>query len=182
MNPIFQKNEPVLRAHAKPVLHFNTAELQELIEKMARALFAEPDGIGIAAPQMGISLQVFLVASDVLSPIMLDQRLHEAEKKKKLSTKAISTDQYMVFINPTFQKISKKKMSDIEGCLSVRGFYGDVARPEKVTIEYYTQEGIKKTRGASNLFARVLQHEMDHLQGMLFVDKAKNIQKINEKN
>jgi len=66
----------------------------------------------------------------------------------------------------------------IEGCLSVRGYYGEVARPEKVTIEYYDETGAKKKRGASGLFARVLQHEMDHLNGMLFIDRASHVEKI----
>ncbi len=180
MTTIVQKKEPVLRKTAKSVEHFNASELATTIRKMAEALFAEPDGIGIAAPQIGISLQIFLVASDVLAPLLLEERLNEG-KTKKSSKKPISPDQYIVFINPTFQKISKKKSVDIEGCLSVRGVYGEVTRPEKVTIDYYTETGEQKTRGASGLFARVLQHEMDHLEGTLFIDKAKHIQNIPQK-
>ena len=173
--PIVQKNTPVLRESAKPVADFRSSVLNKIIASMAEAMFAEPDGIGIAAPQIGISKQIFLVASDVLSPEALDRRIHQKNKKKASS---VSAQDYMVFTNPMFLKLSSKKTKDIEGCLSVRGYYGEVARPEKVTIEYYDETGAKKKRGASGLFARVLQHEMDHLNGMLFIDRASHVEKI----
>ena len=84
----------------------------------------------------------------------------------------------MIFINPCLKKLSQKKDKDIEGCLSVRGIYGEVARSEKVNIEYFDEAGKKHTRGATGLLARVIQHEMDHLNGGLFIDKAKNIKSL----
>lgn len=177
MADIVQKEKEVLRAIAKPIEDFSSEELKSTIHSMAEAMFEEPDGIGIAAPQINISKQIFLVASDVLSSEELDKRI-EMNKKNPNRTKKITPKDYMVFINPVFKKLSQKKSKDLEGCLSVRGFYGEVSRPEKVSIEYYDENGNKKTRGASGLFARVLQHEMDHLNGMLFIDKAKNIEKV----
>lgn len=141
-----------------------SAEIKSLIEKMADAMFAEPDGVGIAAPQIGETLQIFLVAKDMVEL----SGLPAARKAKG----------YLVFINPVIKKLSQKKEKDIEGCLSLRGVYGEVLRPEKLTIEYFDERGKKHQRGASGLLARVIQHEVDHLNGVLFIDKAKNITRL----
>lgn len=177
MSIIIQKNSPVLRTIAQPVQYFNTTELSNIISDMAKTMFQEPDGIGIAAPQIDISLQIFLVASDVLSPQKLDRRISENRGKKHIQ-KIVSKNDYLVFINTSLKKLSTKKTKDTEGCLSVRGYYGEVVRPEKLSIEYYDEVGIKHRRGASGLLARVIQHEMDHLSGILFIDKAIKIEKI----
>ncbi|MEK9175523.1 MAG: peptide deformylase [Patescibacteria group bacterium] len=177
MIPIVQNNSSILRDTTKLVNNFNSVELNNIITQMAEAMFQEPDGIGIAAPQIGVSLQIFLVASDVLSPALLDKRINK-NNGKGAQTKKISENEYLVFINASFKKLSVKKGNDVEGCLSVRGYYGEVSRSEKVIIEYYDKTGKKHQRGASGLFARVLQHEMDHLCGILFIDKAKNISKV----
>ncbi len=172
---IVQKGTPVLRQKVKMVEKFDSPALMKVIAEMAEALFKEPDGIGIAAPQIGLGIALFLVAADVLDPKALEKRLEES--KRKIPFKISSSD-YLVFINPSFEKLSTKKLVDVEGCLSVRGLYGKVTRPEKATIVYYDEHGNKKRRGAGGLLARVLQHEMDHLNGVLFIDKAKDVQKI----
>ncbi|MEK7503356.1 MAG: peptide deformylase [Patescibacteria group bacterium] len=164
-NMILQKENKILRAKTEEIKKINSQEIKLLIKKMVDAMFAEPDGIGIAAPQIGESKKIFLVAEDVLHPERFDK-----ENKR--------TRNFLVFINPIMKKKSSKKTEDIEGCLSVRGLYGSVPRPEKITVEYFDESGNKKSRGASGLFSRVIQHEMDHLEGILFIDKAKKIQKI----
>ena len=174
MTTIVQNGEPVLRAHADPISDFGSPELLKTIDAMERILFEQPDGIGIAAPQIGISKQIFLVTSDVLDADALDKRL-EKNRHSPPKKRAVARGEYIVCINPSFSKFSSKKNSDVDGCLSVRGYYGDVARPEKVSITYFDETGKKYTRGASGLLARVFQHEMDHLNGMLFIDRAKNI-------
>lgn len=163
-----QEENKILREKSKEIKNFNSDELKSLIKKMSEAMFGEPDGIGIAGPQIGESKKIFLVAEDVLYPERFSAE--GAEQKK--------TKNHIVFINPIFKNKSSKKTKDVEGCLSVRGMYGEVARPEKITVEYFDELGNKKTRGASGLFARVIQHEMDHLEGVLFIDKAKNIKHI----
>jgi len=162
---ILQKENKILREKAKEIKNFNSPELKSLIKKMSDAMFAETDGIGIAGPQIGESKKIFLAAEDVL---------HSDRFEKENSR----TKNYLVFINPVLKNKSSKKTKDIEGCLSVRGLYGEIARPEKITVEYFNELGVKKSRGASGLFARVIQHEIDHLDGVLFIDKAKNIKKI----
>ena len=159
---ILQKENKILRDSAKTVADILSLQTKRDIEKMARAMRAEPDGIGIAAPQIGISKKIFLVVQEVIDEGPLDKM----------------TGAYTAFINPVFKKVSTKKSKDTEGCLSVRGIYGEVARPEKVVIEYFDEHGKKHSRGASGLFARVLQHEMDHLHGVLFIDKATNTRKL----
>ncbi len=164
---IIQKENPLLREKSNMVGDIQSPETKKLIKKMADAMFAEPDGIGIAAPQIGARLQIFLVAEEVLD---MDKGMEKsADRKNK---------KYITFINPVIKKKSVKKSKDIEGCLSVRGLYGEVVRREKVTIRYSDENGTPRERGASQLFARVIQHEMDHLEGVLFIDKAKNIKKI----
>ncbi|MDP3934623.1 MAG: peptide deformylase [Candidatus Giovannonibacteria bacterium] len=167
--PDGQEENKILRDTAEKVTDLKSAEIKTLIKKMAEAMFAEPDGIGIAAPQIGKSLRIFLVAKDaaVKNAEELHQKINEELKERK--------KEYLVFINPVLKNTSSKKIKDMEGCLSVRGYYGDVLRPEKITVEYFDELGKKHTRGASGLFARVIQHELDHLDGILFIDKAKNI-------
>mgnify|MGYP001564786565 CR=1 FL=1 len=82
---------------------------------------------------------------------------------------------YYVFINPVVKNISKKKQDSSEGCLSIPGKFGFVKRHEKITVKAYDETGRKITRGASRFFAKVLQHELDHLQGILFIDKAERV-------
>lgn len=179
MADIVQKNHLLLRQKAARIAaeEFSSPYLHKIVVKMAEAMFQEPDGIGIAAPQIGISKQIFLVAADVLHPAKLAQRIQESNKTKNTKPSTFAPEDYFVFINPTLQKVSHKKAKDTEGCLSVRGLYGEVTRPEKITIEYHDENRKNHIRGASGLFARVLQHEIDHLNGILFIDKAINIQK-----
>ncbi|OGF63278.1 hypothetical protein A2926_03645 [Candidatus Giovannonibacteria bacterium RIFCSPLOWO2_01_FULL_44_40] len=172
---ILQKENKILRGKAEIVANPKSADIKSLIEWMADAMFAEPDGVGIAAPQIGVGLRVFLVAKDFLrggTPGVSAKggSASGGEERKKNGR--------LVFINPILKKCSQKKENDIEGCLSVRGVYGEVKRCEKVTVEYFDESGKKHARGASGLLARVIQHELDHLNGVLFIDKAKNIKKL----
>ena len=172
---ILQKEHKILRKIANPVAKLDSLEIKALIKKMAGAMFAEPDGIGIAAPQIGVSLRIFLVAKE--AAVKNAEKLYEkiGDKDRKRNT------EYLVFINPVAKKFASKKVKDVEGCLSVRGVYGEVPRAEKITIEYLDEFGKKYQRGASGLFARVIQHELDHLNGILFIDKAKNLKTYNLK-
>lgn len=173
---IIQKENKILRQSAKRVADAASADIKTLIKKMAGAMFGEPDGVGIAAPQVGEDLRIFLVAKDTLN--------HQTEEGKHSAVSTLAERNkhgYLVFINPVLKKSSQKKSKDTEGCLSVRGVYGEVARPEKVIVEYLDENGRKQSRGASGLFARIIQHELDHLNGVLFVDKAKNIKHVNMK-
>jgi peptide deformylase len=126
---------------------------------MSAALRASPDGIGIAAPQIGVSKRVFLVSEEAK---FMERREREEGRAWR----------YFVYINPAITNFSKQKVDEVEGCLSVPREYGITPRPEKVAVEAYDENGKKFTQGAAKFYARVLQHEMDHLNGVLFIDKA----------
>jgi peptide deformylase len=168
MIPIVQKGDPVLRAKAKPVAleEINSPRIKAVIAKMTEALYQEEDGVAIAAPQIGESLQIFIVAGKVLSPHYPD--LDEGEIPPP----------DLVCINPEITKLSKTKKKMPEGCLSVRWLYGNVLRSTKAAIKAYDQNGKTFTRGGAGLLAQIFQHETDHLNGVLFIDAAEDIEDI----
>jgi len=165
---IVQKNEPVLRGKAKSVKleEINTPKIQKIIKDMASALDSQDDGVAIAAPQIGVPLQIFLVSRKVE---ILSKGLEKASEKERAKLKNI------VYINPEIKKISRLKVLVDEGCLSVRYLYGKVERGEKATVTAYDETGKKFTKGGSGLLAQIFQHEIDHLNGILFTDKAQDI-------
>jgi len=179
--PILQEPSPLLRKRAKEVPFREIASplIQKLIRDMTETLRHTELGIGIAAPQVGRLLRIFLISEEALrkKPQKENPLQGEAEKKDSGEQKQFS---YLVFINPEMKKSSKKKNILTEGCLSVnnpRGdlIYGKIARSEKVAVQAYDETGKKFTRGASRLLAQVIQHEMDHLDGILFIDKAEDL-------
>ena len=148
----------VLRQVAKPVPleDIGTKKLGDIIAAMKRAMHAEEDGVAIAAPQIGESLRIFVVRGGILPKYPADR----------------------VFINPEITKASKKKHKVEEGCLSLRWFYGEVSRHEKVTLTALDEKGRVLTVGTSGLLAQIFQHEVDHLNGILFTDKAENLRDV----
>jgi peptide deformylase len=174
-NPFVDRDDPVLREVALPVAEkdFGTKKLEEIIKKMQKALHAEEDGVAIAAPQIGESLRIFVVAG---SAVLL------AKRKSGEADDAEKTQEDLVFINPEIIKVSKKKKKMEEGCLSLRWLYGHVLRHEKVTIKAYTEAGKMLNVGASGLLAQIFQHEIDHLNGVLFTDKAENVRDLPPEN
>ncbi|MEX2013689.1 MAG: peptide deformylase [Parcubacteria group bacterium] len=166
---ILQKDAPVLRKKAKsvPVKSIGTKKIQDVLHRMKEALHAEEDGVAIAAPQIGESLRIFVVSGRALAII---------KKTKRVGADKELND--LVFINPEIINTSKQKKKVEEGCLSIRWLYGQVKRSEKVTIVAYDETGQITRRGASGLLAQIFQHETDHLDGILFIDKAENVQDI----
>ncbi len=158
MSTIVQTPDPVLRATAPavPATMFGTDELATIITDMKEALAAQDDGVAIAAPQIGVSLRIFVVA-------------------QKGSTKF---DSDMVFINPEFVRIGKTKEMLSEGCLSVRWKYGVVKRSTSATIRAYNEQGNEFVTNGRGLLAQIFQHEIDHLNGVLFIDKAKDVEDV----
>ena len=177
---ILQKENMVLREIARRVSDFQSPGLKSLIVKMADAMFKEPDGIGIAAPQIGESLQIFLVSAEVLRLDGKSKLPSKSDFKTPKKTAFIPGQDFLVFLNPKIKKFSVKKNKDVEGCLSVRGFYGEVTRPEKLNVEYFDETGKKHSRGVAGVFAREIQHEDDHPNGVLFLDKAENVRKLKD--
>ncbi len=168
---------PVLRKTAKPVTaeEFGTPKLASIIKDMSVALRKTSDGIGIAAPQIGISKQIFLASDEALA---LDKGWEPKDIADEKAKK--KTWQYVVFINPTIIKIASKKNAGTEGCLSVPRTYGIVSRAEKIRVRAYDENGKVFEYGATKLFARLLQHEIDHLSGVLFIDSARKITELKD--
>lgn len=170
---IVQRENPVLRKVSKevPLDEIASKKIAKIIADMKVAVDSCDDGVAIAAPQIGKSLRIFVVSPKAL--ISPDDEKFE-EKIKNLS--------HLVFINPKIVKLSSKTTYLDEGCLSVRGTFGKIRRSEKATIEGYDERGVKVTRGASGLLAEIFQHETDHLNGIIFTDKAAELYQLaNEK-
>ncbi len=165
MVTIIQREHPTLRTIAKPVpeKEITGAKIKKIIEDMIIALESQDDGVAIAAPQIDVPYRIFIVSHKVFA---LTKR-HKDRVGKNL-----------VCINPVITKLSKDKKNLEEGCLSVRYLYGKVSRSHKATIEATDEHGTAFSLGASGLLAQIFQHEMDHLDGILFIDKAKNVEEI----
>lgn len=162
MHKLVDRDHPVLHTRAAEVAasEIGTPELNQLLADMSAALEAEADGIAIAAPQVGASKRIFLIS----------RRIHGEEES------AGKAD--LVFINPVITKLSKKRESMEEGCLSVRWLYGEVSRATKATVEAIDENGKKFTHHGSGLMAQIFQHEVDHLEGRLFTEKAENLRDV----
>jgi len=169
---ILQKGNKVLKEIAKevPFQEIKGKKIKNVLKKMAEALAEKKEGVAIAASQIGEPLRIFIVDRNVWE---LKEGAFAQGKKEQLSKKPP-----VVFINPVIKKISKKKQIVFEGCLSVERVYGALRRPEKLTIEALDENGKKFTTGASGLLAQIIQHEMDHLGGILFTDKAIKLEKV----
>lgn len=170
MVTIVQNGNKTLREIAKevPIESITKPKIQKVIADMNEALNSQYDGVAIAAPQIDVSLRIFVVSGRIFDEdFVRDQGVNIKNK--------ISRHHNLIFINPIIKKISKDKKLLPEGCLSVRPLYGKVRRATRVTVEAYNEKGKKFTMNATGLLAHAFQHEIDHLEGILFIDKAKDV-------
>jgi len=160
MKEIVQDGAAVLRAIAKlvPEELFGSAELERLVADMSEALDRYPEGVALAAPQIGVSYRLFIVRKD-----------------RTLSPPPPTSPEVDVYINPEVAKTSRKCAKMDEGCLSVHGVYGTTKRHERVTIKARRPDGSRFQRGAGGLMAQIFEHEIDHLNGILFIDHAEHL-------
>ena len=179
MHGLVNKNSKVLREIASEVPEnaIGNVKIKKIIADMKKALHAEEDGVAIAAPQIGASLRIFIVAGRAFDITYSEsgEIVKNGAKKEKRGQKKLPD---LVCINPSVIKKSRAGTHMVEGCLSLRWLYGSVRRSKKVTIEAYDEHGKKFTRGASGLLAQIFQHEIDHLDGILFTDKASEVENI----
>ena len=145
---------PILREKAKRIKTFDS-NLRKLVADMFETMHAS-NGVGLAAPQINQSLRLLVIE------ILPDKR--EGEKGVKV-----------VLCNPEIVKASDEMVSDIEACLSIRGWYGEVPRHRWVVVKAQNPEGKEVRIKAEDYYARVLQHEIDHLNGILFTDRIVDI-------
>jgi peptide deformylase len=172
---IVQNGDKALRKISKDVLisDITKTKIKKIITEMNEALDGQYDGVAIAAPQIGVSLRIFIVSGKVF-----DDDFMRGESPNTKSEQYKSSKPNLIFINPKFKRTSKDRKLMTEGCLSVRPLYGKVRRATRATVEAYNEHGVKFTMNGSGLLAHVFQHEIDHLEGILFIDKAKDIQEI----
>ncbi|MBX4198246.1 peptide deformylase [Candidatus Parcubacteria bacterium] len=168
MIQIVQKGDAVLRhiAEVVPVADIGSKKVQDIIARMKKAIAQEEDAVAIAAPQIGEAFRIFVVSGKIFMENYPDINPEDA----------MPAD--LVAINPEITKLSKEKKKVPEGCLSVRWLYGDVSRSTRASIKAYDEHGKEYKRGGSGLLAQIFQHEIDHLNGILFIDKAENIEDI----
>ncbi len=164
-DPIVQVGNLVLRQQAKPVAkhEFGSRTLTALVRTMKAALAKEKFGVAIAAPQVGAAVRLFVVAGRAF---VADENEDVDDEEKSPAPPD------MVFINPEIIRTSKKMREMAEGCLSVRGKYGTVMRHEKASIKAFDESGKPFIYHGSGLIAHIFQHEYDHLEGILYIDKA----------
>lgn len=172
---IIQKGNPALRKISKNVLvsGITKPKIQKILKDMHGALDLQDDGVAIAAPQIGISLRIFIISKRIFDESFL--RGGTPLEKNSLDKTNLSN---LVFINPIIKKMSKDKKLMDEGCLSIRPTYGQVRRATRATVEAYNEKGKKFTMEGTGLIAHIFQHETDHLVGILFTDKAKNLRNV----
>jgi len=196
MNEIVQKENRILRKIAKevPIEEIKSRKIETIIRRMIKALNSQEDGVAIAAPQIGENLRIFIVSKKIFE-IMAEEKAKrlsqssagELDRRDDKESKMENLDEFtnekkdfkdMVFINPEILKLSKEKMIEEEGCLSVRWIYGKVKRSKKTLVRAFDENGKPFTLGGSGLLSQAFQHEIDHLNGILFIDKAANLKEI----
>jgi len=154
--PIRIYGDPVLRKKAAPIGEI-TDEIRKFVDDMAVTMFDAP-GIGLAAPQVGKSVRLFIV----------DPHLGESES---------DTQEFVAFINPVLREKSDDRVLIEEGCLSLPDIRADVERPRTLTVDFTDLHGERHTAEVGGMLARVIQHENDHLDGILFVDRINPVRR-----
>ena len=152
LKEVIKLPHPTLRRKAHKVVEFN-ADLQQLIEDMIETMRDEP-GVGLAAPQVNISQQLIVVEYPE------DDSISNVKPK------------VFVLANPELARVSDERVKGIEGCLSVPNLFGEVERSQSVTVRGQNQHGKNVNIKANGWLARIFLHEIDHLNGILFVDRA----------
>ncbi|MEI6597377.1 MAG: peptide deformylase [bacterium] len=153
---IITQPNPILRKKSLEISSeiIKTDDFKNLISSMVKTMI-KTDGVGLAAPQIGKNIRLTVINSK---------------------------DGFFCLINPKFIKKSWARELGQEGCLSIPGVFGKVKRHKKISLTYYNQDGKKTKMTAAGMMARVIQHEVDHLDGILFIDKAVEIENGNQPN
>ena len=158
---IFETPDPVLRQISKPVATFD-ADLKRLVADMFETMYAAP-GIGLAAVQVGVPIRLLVI--DLQEPENADDRESPVVRQPR------------VFINPEILWHSDDEVPYTEGCLSVPEQYAEVMRPDRIRAKWQDAEGKSYEEDIDGLLAVCLQHEMDHLEGILFIDHLSRLKR-----
>lgn len=172
---IYQSGQPVLREKAKKITEKALAsdETQQLIDYMIETLRDAP-GVGLAAPQVGQPLQLFIVEDKEKYHKQVPKTVLEEQGRKAVSLK--------IFINPQLDVLEAEEDMNFEGCLSMEGYVGVISRAKKVKVSASDRTGKPISYTATGWFARILQHEIGHLNGELYIDHIQHKSLISVKN
>lgn len=157
---IIELGNPLLRKKAASIKNIQYPDVKKTIKNL-KTIVKKVNGVGLAAPQLGKSYQIFIMAS------YPNKRYPKAPKMKPT-----------IIINPKILSHSKKVVKDWEGCLSVPGIRGLVPRYQSVKVEYTKTNGEKERKEFKGFITRIFQHEYDHLKGIVFLDRLKNVKDI----
>jgi len=152
IRPILRYGDSLLHVSAAEVTRFDD-DLQRLINDMIETMYAAP-GVGLAATQLGVALRVFVIDLSV----------------------GKTNGQLIVMVNPTFVEREGSQLEE-EGCLSAPGFNATVIRPSRVVVKGLNRDGVEQTIEGVELLARAIQHEMDHLDGVVFIDRLRSVKR-----
>ena len=163
---IVQAGNPILRQRALPltVEQIRSREIQKLIDTM-RTCMHEAPGVGLAAPQVGLALQLAVIEDR--------EEYHKDVSEALLQERERSPVPFHVIINPVLEEVGGEKAEFFEGCLSLSGFSALVPRARAVRVTCLDERGEPKVIDASGWYARILQHEVDHLNGALYIDRMR---------
>lgn len=163
---IVQVGNPVLRKRARPltVAEIRSREIQKLIESM-RACMHEAPGVGLAAPQVGLALQLAVIEDR--------EEYHKEVQQAQLQERERRPVPFHVIVNPAIEEIGGEKAEFFEGCLSLSGYSALVTRARAVRVTCLDERGQRQVIEASGWYARILQHEIDHLSGTLYIDRMR---------
>src|ERR1700757_654477 len=161
---IVQAGEPVLRRPARPLRpnEVRSREIRELTQQMKETMHAAP-GVGLAAPQIGQGIQLAVIEDR--------QEYIKDWTPEQLADRERKVVPFHVIINPTITLIGEERIDFFEGCLSLTDLMALTPRARRVRVEYMDEKGEAKVIEASGWYARILQHEIDHLRGTMYVDR-----------
>lgn len=161
MKKIVQQDDTVLRKIASPIAvsSIKTPEIQTMLKEMFESLSSQKDGVALAAPQISYSKRAFVVSHHIFDTGIVVP---------------------LVYINPEIIKSSKDKKNMEEGCLSCRWWYGKTKRSSRVTVRAFDENGKEFIQEGKGLLAQIFQHEIDHLDGILFIDHARDLKEVEE--
>lgn len=167
IRPIVNIPDPILRQVSKPVERFDDA-LQTLLDDMLETMYDAP-GIGLAAIQLAVPLRIFTI--DV-SP-----RVNEEEENESVEDVQICEPDPIFLINPEILSVTQDTSHYDEGCLSIPDYYAEVERPAGCKIKFLDRSGKEQILDADGILSTCVQHEFDHLQGILFIDHISKLKR-----
>lgn len=157
---VIDVKDPTLRQKSKVVGKIDK-KVKELVNDMLDTLQSQkdPEGVGLAAPQVGKNLKIFVMDYNGKKRVVINPEVLEVKEKAKTETK------------PSRGKKKRKSKKILEGCLSLPNYYGPIKRSQSIKISYQDLEGKKIVEEFNGFFAQIVQHEIDHLNGVLFIDR-----------